>query len=79
MPIAASVVELVAESDVILSSLANDDAVHSVYCDTGGVFSSAKPGTIVLEMSTISPQLSHLLHREASSLGVRLLDRCYIG
>jgi 3-hydroxyisobutyrate dehydrogenase-like beta-hydroxyacid dehydrogenase len=74
VPIAASVVDLVANSDVILSSLANDAAVHSVYSDSGSVFSSAKPGTIILEMSTISPQLSHLLHREASSLGVHLLD-----
>ena len=74
VPIAASVVDLVGDSDVILSCLANDAAVHSVYCKSGGVFSSAKPGTIVLEMSTISPQLSHLLHREASSLGVHLLD-----
>jgi 3-hydroxyisobutyrate dehydrogenase-like beta-hydroxyacid dehydrogenase len=74
VPIAASILDLVADSDVILSSLANDPAVHSVYCDSAGVFSSAKPGTIVLEMSTISPQLSHLLHREASSLGISLLD-----
>ena len=74
IPIAASVVDLVSASDVILSSLANDAAVHSVYSDSGGVFSLAKPGTIILEMSTISPQLSHLLHREASSQGVHLLD-----
>ena len=74
IPIAASVVDLVSASDVILSSVANDAAVHSVYSDSGGVFSSAKPGTIILEMSTISPQLSHLLHREASSQGVHLLD-----
>jgi 3-hydroxyisobutyrate dehydrogenase len=74
VPIAASVVDLVADSDVILSSLANDAAVHSVYSDSAGVFSSAKPGTIILEMSTISPQLSRLLHREASSLGVNFLD-----
>ena len=79
VPIAASVVNLVADSDVILSCLANDAAVHSVYCDTAGVFSSAKPGTIVLEMSTISPQLSHLLHQEASSLGARLLDLAISG
>jgi 3-hydroxyisobutyrate dehydrogenase len=79
IPIAASLVDLVADSDVILSSLANDAAVQSVYSDIGGVFSSAKPGTIVLEMSTISPQLSHLLHREASSLGVRLLDLAVSG
>jgi 3-hydroxyisobutyrate dehydrogenase-like beta-hydroxyacid dehydrogenase len=74
VPIAPSVVDLVAHSDVILSSLSNDAAVHSVYSDSAGVFSAARPGTIILEMSTISPQLSHLLHREASSLGVHLLD-----
>ena len=79
VPIAASIVDLVAESDVILSCLANDAAVHSVYCESAGVFSSARPGTIILEMSTISPQLSHLLHREASSLGVSLLDLAISG
>jgi len=79
IPIATSIVDLMANSDVILSSLANDAAVQSVYSDIGGVFSSAKPGTIVLEMSTISPQLSHLLHREASNLGIRLLDLAISG
>jgi 3-hydroxyisobutyrate dehydrogenase-like beta-hydroxyacid dehydrogenase len=79
VPIAASLVDLVADSDVVLSCLANDAAVHSVYCDSAGVFSSAKAGTIVLEMSTISPQLSQLLHQEASSLDVRLLDLAISG
>jgi 3-hydroxyisobutyrate dehydrogenase len=79
VPIAASITDLVADSDVILSCLTNDAAVHSVYSDSAGVFSSARPGTILLEMSTISPQLSHLLHREASSLGVRMLDLAISG
>jgi 3-hydroxyisobutyrate dehydrogenase-like beta-hydroxyacid dehydrogenase len=79
VPIAASVVELVADSDVILSSLADDVAVHSVYCGPMGVFAAAKPGTIILEMSTISPQLSHVLHHEASTLGVRFLDLAISG
>lgn len=77
--IAPSVAKLVPDSDVVLSCLANDAAVHSVYCESGGVFSVARPGTIVLEMSTISPQLSHLLHREASSQGVMLLDLAISG
>src|ERR1039458_2395763 len=64
VPIAASAIELVADSDVILSSLANDVAVHSVYCGPAGVFAAAKPGTIILEMSTISLQLSHLRSEE---------------
>jgi 3-hydroxyisobutyrate dehydrogenase-like beta-hydroxyacid dehydrogenase len=72
--ISSSIAKLVADSDVVLSSLANDEAVHSVYFDNGGIFSSAKPGTIILEMSTISPQLSRLLHQEASLRGVDLLD-----
>lgn len=77
--IAASVADLVADSDVILSSLTNDAAVRSVYLDDGGVFSAAKPGTIVLEMSTISPELSRHLHQEASNRGIRLLDLAVAG
>jgi 3-hydroxyisobutyrate dehydrogenase-like beta-hydroxyacid dehydrogenase len=77
--ISSSVAKLVADSEVVLSSLANDVAVHSVYFDSGGVFSSAKPGTIILEMSTISPELSRLLHQEASVRGVDLLDLAVSG
>jgi 3-hydroxyisobutyrate dehydrogenase len=77
--ISSSVAKLVADSEVVLSSLANDAAVHSVYFDNGGVFSSTKPGTILLEMSTISPELSRLLHQEASARGVELLDLAISG
>jgi 3-hydroxyisobutyrate dehydrogenase-like beta-hydroxyacid dehydrogenase len=77
--IAASTAELVVHSDVVLSSLANDEAVHSVYFGKGGVFSTAKRGTIILEMSTISPELSRLLHRQACGLGLRFLDLAVSG
>src|SRR5260370_24022858 len=77
--LSSSVAKLVADSEVILSSLANDVAVHSVYFDDGGVFSSAKPGTIILEMSTISPELSRLLHQEASVRSIDLLDLAISG
>ena len=72
--IAGSIVDLVAESDVVLSSLANDGAVKSVYLDKAGVFSAVEPGTIILEMSTISPELSRRLHREARKRGINFLD-----
>jgi 3-hydroxyisobutyrate dehydrogenase-like beta-hydroxyacid dehydrogenase len=77
--IASSVAKLVVGSDVVLSSLANDEAVYSVYFANGGVFSAAKPGTIILEMSTISPELSRLLHRQACTLGISLLDMAISG
>ena len=72
--IAESVAELVADSDVILSSLANDAAVYSVYFEKDGIFSAVSAGTTVLEMSTISPELSRHLHAEASARGVHFLD-----
>jgi 3-hydroxyisobutyrate dehydrogenase len=74
LAIAPSVVDLVTDSDVLLSSLANDAAARSVYLDKEGVFSAAEPGTIILELSTISPELSRLLHREARVRGVNFLD-----
>ena len=77
--ISSSIANLVADSDVILSSLADDKAVQSVFFDSRGVFSSAKPGTIILEMSTISPKLSRLLHQEASVRGLDLLDLAISG
>jgi 3-hydroxyisobutyrate dehydrogenase-like beta-hydroxyacid dehydrogenase len=79
MAIAPSVASLVAGSDVILSSLANDAAVQAVYFGEGGVFSAAEPGTIVLEMSTISPELSRSLHRAARTKGVNFLDAAISG
>ena len=72
--IAPSIADLAADSDVIVSSLANDAAVRSVYLDNGGVFSSAEQGTVILEMSTISPELSRDLHREARTKGISFLD-----
>ena len=77
--ISSSIAKLVADSEIILSSLANDAAVHSVYFDSGGVFSSAKPGTIILEMSTISPELSRLLHEKASARSIDFLDLAISG
>jgi 3-hydroxyisobutyrate dehydrogenase-like beta-hydroxyacid dehydrogenase len=72
--IAPLLADLVTDSDVLLSSLANDAAVRSVYLDKGGVFSAAEPGTIIIEMSTISPELSRSLHRKARTRGVNFLD-----
>jgi 3-hydroxyisobutyrate dehydrogenase-like beta-hydroxyacid dehydrogenase len=77
--IPSSIAQLAAEPQVILSSVADDAAVHSVYFDSGGVFSTAMPGTTILEMSTISPELSRRLHQEASHRGLELLDLAISG
>ena len=69
-----SLAELAAKSDVILSCLPNDKAVQSVYAAREGVLTSARPGTVLLEMSTISPQASRDLHALALEEGLHMLD-----
>lgn len=65
---------LVQGSDVLLSSLADDNAVRAIYLSEDGVFAHVLPETVILEMSTISPGLSALLHDEAAKHGVFLID-----
>jgi 3-hydroxyisobutyrate dehydrogenase len=72
--VAENILELAHDADVILSCLTNDEAVQSVYTSPAGVFSGAKPGTIVLEMSTISPDASRELHRVGAQVGIEVLD-----
>jgi 3-hydroxyisobutyrate dehydrogenase len=72
--IAKNILELARTADVILSCLTNDAAVRSVYTGSEGVFAGARPGTIVLEMSTISPESSRELHKLGAQGGVEVLD-----
>lgn len=71
---AKSVLDLARTADVILSCLTNDEAVQSVYGEPNGVFAEAPPGTIVLEMSTISPERSREVHRLGASRAIDVLD-----
>ena len=48
--------ELASEVDVILSSLPDDSVVEAVYLGTGNVLRSARAGTRIIELSTISPE-----------------------
>jgi 3-hydroxyisobutyrate dehydrogenase-like beta-hydroxyacid dehydrogenase len=72
--VAKNIVELARTADVILSCLTNDDAVRSAYTGTDGVFAGSRRGTVVLEMSTISPESSRELHRLGTKEGVEVLD-----
>jgi 3-hydroxyisobutyrate dehydrogenase len=72
--VAKNIVELARTADVILSCLTNDDAVRSAFTGTDGVLAGSRPGTIVLEMSTISPESSRELHRLGAQGGIEVLD-----
>jgi 3-hydroxyisobutyrate dehydrogenase-like beta-hydroxyacid dehydrogenase len=66
--------QLAGSADVILSCLTNDEAVRTVYTEPEGIFAGARPGTVVLEMSTISPETSRELHSLGARVGVETLD-----
>jgi 3-hydroxyisobutyrate dehydrogenase len=72
--VAKSIHELASTVDVVLSCLTNDEAVRSVYSGADGVFAGARPGTVVLEMSTISPETSREMHSLGARRGIELLD-----
>jgi 3-hydroxyisobutyrate dehydrogenase-like beta-hydroxyacid dehydrogenase len=72
--VAKNNVELARSVDVLLSCLTNDEAVQSVYGGAEGVFARARAGTVVLEMSTISPESSRELHRQGATLGIEVMD-----
>jgi 3-hydroxyisobutyrate dehydrogenase len=72
--IAKSIPELASTVDVVLSCLTNDAAVRNVYAGAEGVISGARRGTVVLEMSTISPDTSREVHSLGAGAGIQVLD-----
>jgi 3-hydroxyisobutyrate dehydrogenase len=71
---AKNVLELARSVDVILSCLTNDEAVQSVYTGPEGIFAVGRPGIVVLEMSTISPESSRELHKLGARVGIEVMD-----
>src|ERR1700693_70108 len=72
--VAENIHELAHTADVVLSCLTNDEAVRSVYAEPNGIFAGARPGTVVLEMSTVSPETSRDLHKLGARGGIEVLD-----
>ena len=72
--VANSIAELASTTDVILSCLANDDAVRNVYASPEGVFANVRPGSVIVEMSTVRPETSRELYKLGSDRGVSVLD-----
>jgi 3-hydroxyisobutyrate dehydrogenase-like beta-hydroxyacid dehydrogenase len=65
---------LAEEVDVVLSCLPSDAAVEGVYLGAGKLLESARPGTRIVELSTIAPATSRRVHEAASKFDVSMLD-----
>jgi 3-hydroxyisobutyrate dehydrogenase-like beta-hydroxyacid dehydrogenase len=66
--------ELARGADIILSSLADPGAVETVYFGPDGLLAGARAGTILADLSTVSPALSRRIADAAAAQGVSFLD-----
>jgi 3-hydroxyisobutyrate dehydrogenase-like beta-hydroxyacid dehydrogenase len=71
---AASVVEAAADADAVFTILPSLDSVEAVVCGPGGLVETASPRTVLIQMSTISPELTCRLHTAAAASGLAFLD-----
>jgi 3-hydroxyisobutyrate dehydrogenase-like beta-hydroxyacid dehydrogenase len=69
-----SIAALSRSIDVVLSCLTDDQAVRNVYFGESGVLANLKPGSVVIEMSTILPATSREVASKGSQAGIEVLD-----
>ncbi|GHC54455.1 2-hydroxy-3-oxopropionate reductase [Streptomyces cinnamoneus] len=71
---AASVREAVADAAVVVTMLPADPQVTAVTSGDDGILACARPGTLLIDMSTVGPRTATGLAARAASHGVRVLD-----
>lgn len=64
----------IVDADVIVSSLPNSEIVRSALMSGGGVIDTAKPGALLIEMSSIDPETMKQVERACADRGIRALD-----
>ncbi len=71
---ADSIASAVADADVVAVMVPDSPDVQEVLTGEDGVFANAKPGTLVIDFSTIRPDVTVELAEAARQGGFRLLD-----
>ncbi len=70
----ASVAEAAAASDVVVTMLPNPAAVRQVVSGVDGILANAKPGALIMDMSTVDPETTDEMARLARQKGVGFVD-----
>lgn len=69
----ATAKEVAEQSDIIMTSLPTPQVVEQVYRSEQGIMHHAKKGSLLIDFSTVNPELNESLHKEAQSMGLRYL------
>ncbi|MFI1919432.1 2-hydroxy-3-oxopropionate reductase [Nocardia sp. NPDC020380] len=71
---AASIADAVKGAEVICLMVPDSPDVQDVLAGEGGVFDSAQPGALIIDFSSIRPDVAVELGKQAARRGFRLLD-----
>jgi 2-hydroxy-3-oxopropionate reductase len=71
---AESVADAVRDADVVCLMVPDSPDVSNVLAGEGGVFDNAKEGTLVVDFSSIRPDVTTGLAEQAATKGLRLVD-----
>jgi 2-hydroxy-3-oxopropionate reductase len=71
---AESIADAVRDADVVCLMVPDSPDVSDVLAGEGGVFDNAKQGTLVIDFSSIRPDVTTQLAEQAATMGLRLVD-----
>jgi 3-hydroxyisobutyrate dehydrogenase len=71
---AESPADLAAQSDMIITCVSDTPDVEEVILGENGVIHGARPGSLVIDMSTISPAVTRQITSRLKQRGVHMLD-----
>ena len=72
--VATGPADLAARSDIIITCVSDTPDVEAVILGPGGVIEGARPGALVIDCSTISPEATRTIAARLRQKGVHLLD-----
>ena len=73
-PVAGSAAEAASSADVVLTSLADDAAVESVYLGPEGIVEGIGPGSVAVDTSTVDPRTVASVGAAVDAAGAGFLD-----
>ncbi len=71
---AESVADAVRDADAVVTMLPDSPDVEAVMLGDNGVLESSRPGTLVVDMSTIRPDVTRRIAEAAAAKAIRFLD-----
>ncbi len=71
--------EAAANSDVVIPIVSNDAALEEVMLGPNGVLAGTHAGSVIIDMSTVSPHTSRHLFQAAREKGVAMIDAAVSG